>query len=943
MLKKRSYKPVKMFSVPLEDIIVNNQLPEKLQEMLIRLWVDGATTSGIFRLNGNARKIREVKEAIDGRKSVDIADEGIHVISSLLKELLRNVPGGILPSSRYTEFVATNDIADETTRIQQIRKVLGKLPAPNQVFLRYLLPLLHHIAQYEELNKMSTTNLAICFAPSLLEPDYSLAVIKNEAPTLVEFMIRHSMEIYNNELPELFRQADIGPSEASESEREMGPVQYVKVKDDDTSGGGTISSNGSRKYYHQRNLSMESTCTSASEDSFDEDDQSSYQHLSQADGNMTLLSTSSRGQVSLLSGSISTGVEGDMSDNEDDESMGGTYDRTKWPITTRQATGVWSRPPYLDAKSRRHSFVSQSLSTKHYTPDLASSSILGAGGGVGGISPLSRSRNSSHGIGSPMFPHRVDHLDSETTRVGGGGGGVMHPDPGTSNSGSSSSGSARKKRKKPGHSNSFSKSSDLPHIEPRIPQSTSFSYANDYDSLLPAAADSRPRSHTVATSSSSRPLTHSVTGRDTLTTSLEAGGSSSISGPGSRVSSAGMTRSGGWNQQGLSSNRRSGSPDDSLAEFMNTPFSKLNPELIKQTISHRFNLTTTGSTSSTADKKSSPPPAKEDIKSSRLKESSDTKTTPSASKYSSYQQQSSPSHQRQMKRVESVDSTTASIDDRPEAERHLNSLPRSQNSTGSLGRRSMFATSDILSLGYNNQSESGSQLTIGSGAGYSSDTESSPSRTLNRPDKLSEVTGSPYTIPSRYSKYNNDNNTPSPKAPESFDRPPSIEEHSLQKSLDDSSRQSRSSLSYSTRESYVKKRSSLTSQSLSSSKGRHSGGDWEQSDGDRNFTRSLQEPPASGSSSSEKIITLSSKSFDDKIGPMPAPHIGTRQLGSNLASHDHKSRSMPGERNVTRKHTVEGRGTGAVSYVKTERVVRYELPVPKKIRRINLRAYNNAK
>ena len=57
-----------MFSVPLEDIIINNQLPEKLQEMLIRLWVDGTTTSGIFRLNGNARKIREVKEAIDGSK-----------------------------------------------------------------------------------------------------------------------------------------------------------------------------------------------------------------------------------------------------------------------------------------------------------------------------------------------------------------------------------------------------------------------------------------------------------------------------------------------------------------------------------------------------------------------------------------------------------------------------------------------------------------------------------------------------------------------------------------------------------------------------------------------------------------------------------------------------------------------------------------------------------
>ena len=96
---------LRMFGVPLEDLIVNNQLPERLQEMLIRLWVDGPTTSGIFRLNGNARKMRELREAIDGSKgererlglytvisffpplgkAVDVADESIHVISSLLK------------------------------------------------------------------------------------------------------------------------------------------------------------------------------------------------------------------------------------------------------------------------------------------------------------------------------------------------------------------------------------------------------------------------------------------------------------------------------------------------------------------------------------------------------------------------------------------------------------------------------------------------------------------------------------------------------------------------------------------------------------------------------------------------------------------------------------------------------------------------------------------
>lgn len=98
-----------MFSVPLDELIINNQLPEKLQEILIRLWVEAPGTFGIFRLNGNARKIKEVKEAIDGRKLVtiinkdmtllffsyigkivDISDVNLHVISSLLKVIYYN-------------------------------------------------------------------------------------------------------------------------------------------------------------------------------------------------------------------------------------------------------------------------------------------------------------------------------------------------------------------------------------------------------------------------------------------------------------------------------------------------------------------------------------------------------------------------------------------------------------------------------------------------------------------------------------------------------------------------------------------------------------------------------------------------------------------------------------------------------------------------------------
>ena len=55
---------------------------------------------------------------------MDLSSEetSIHTVAALLKDLLRNVPGGILLSSRYTEFVATNDFKDVDTRVQHIQR-----------------------------------------------------------------------------------------------------------------------------------------------------------------------------------------------------------------------------------------------------------------------------------------------------------------------------------------------------------------------------------------------------------------------------------------------------------------------------------------------------------------------------------------------------------------------------------------------------------------------------------------------------------------------------------------------------------------------------------------------------------------------------------------------------------------------------------------------------
>jgi hypothetical protein len=848
-------KQVKMYGVSLEDIIVNNQLPEKLQEILIRLWVDGPTTSGIFRHSGNARRIREVRECIDGRKlnMVDLSEEGIHVISSLLKDLVRNVPKGVLPSMYYTEFVATNDIEDVNARIQQIRKVLNKLPLANQVFLRYLLLLLCHIAEHEHTNQMSTINVAICFAPSLLEPEFSLAVIKNEAPTLVEFMIRHANTIYNNELPELFRQLEAAPSEASESEREQGSVTFVPIKDEDDtelSECGDYSSFYPTKSRHKRNFSMD-TATSASEDSVDEEEELSANvtrrialHHTASDSKVEELpyhAMAGKGRITLLSDRSDRHERGTEGDSEEDEDNVSSL-ALKWPRSQYTSNHIRNG----NNGERRRSVASHAGGVNK--PDLQ-------------LPPSPRSRNSSGSRTSPMFTNRMESFDSDGSNHGGYR--------------SESSKQPHKKKRKPGQSNSFSKAdhkSKEPYTSlPTSTSSASFSYQYDslaqYDSLMPSE---RPRSSTASSI-----LSHS----DEVITSRTTAQSVP-----SRVSQSGAT----------SGNHGNASPD-MLSEIIGRPYNKMDPESIKHAISHRFNL----SEHQTSDK-----------------------MTPDKTNVGGAQSYQPSSSLDRMKRVESIETTSSIDDDRPEAERHLHSLPRDKERlNNSLTRRSTY---NMMPLGYTS-TESASCLTVSG----DSDTESSPSRTLNRPDKLQEVGGnSPYTmrssLPPRYLRLNDTthNSQSSLRSVDSFDRPPSIEEHTP--------------LSPVSQQDILSPTMDLQ-RPLASSSYRQDTTSWKMTN-TRHYNPTRTEISLEQTKNDISPLTITSKisSSNGSVSSTPSSNafLNTRL---NLTP-EQKSRSMPSSnrRTITAAASTE-------PHVKVVRVIRYELPVAKKIRRINLRAYNTNK
>lgn len=754
---------------------------------------------------------------------------------------------------------------------------------------------------------MSSTNLAICFAPSLLEPDFSLSVIKNEAPMLVDFMITHAPEIYNREMPDLFKQL------TSQEERDVRYVVPLKDEDDTemSEGGGYYSSR------HTRNNSLD-MCTSASEDSLDEDEMTprhvTLLHTS-SDSNVTDIynSNNKSGRVTLLSDrseEVSTGIEGDQSDMDEEEydddynSQRQQIQQSKF-LRARHGSGE-------NSGGRRRTIGTQSSIKNHFSPDLSSSHGPPKPRTMGYIPSYSPNTSS-------QYPDSMDSDQTSFNRSESGG-----------------KQGHKKKRKKAGHSNSFTKSSDLHYdAEPKIPQSSSLSFG--YESLSPG---DRPRSRSIAATAAQGTHVH----EDMLTKSLEqslphTNSNLSISSRTSGSSNGSQTQSRG------TQTRTEISPQLKTSRSRSQVVASTASDHVKPEEYRRLRLLSNGVKPSSGTGQGgggAPLLYDSDVSQDTLIPVEDYDTQQKMNRvttddhthrgdgYHGYQP-SQPSEP--MKRMESVETTT-SIDDRPEAERHLSgggSLPRTgqddykhllSTGGGSLGRKGPF--NEIMPLGnFTSEGSTGSRLTIISGGGYNSDTESSPSRTLNRQDKKLEEVSSPQNLRS--------------SIPNKYHRQVDVGDNRLTSSLEKNKgsygdRGGRSSTGSDTR----RPNSTTTPEPTSSSqtkKNRLSTYDVYQKLYEKESISNKSVVSPTNEDDNKKL----SSSFDSSSSPKEEHNVdntGSRIL--SVSKDNSKSRSMP-------DYAKRMSRTVTSSTVKTVKVVRYDLPTPKRIRRINLRAYSTNK
>ncbi|XP_061671283.1 unconventional myosin-IXAa isoform X3 [Syngnathoides biaculeatus] len=164
----------RQFGVEVARLINDERtVPLVVEKLINYIEMHGLYTEGIYRKSGSTNKIRELKHGLDTDvESMNLDDYNIHVIASVFKQWLRDLPSPLMTFELYEEFIRAMGLQDRKEMIRGVYSIVDQL---NRTHLNTLERLIFHlvrIALQEETNRMSANALAIVFAPCILRcPD----------------------------------------------------------------------------------------------------------------------------------------------------------------------------------------------------------------------------------------------------------------------------------------------------------------------------------------------------------------------------------------------------------------------------------------------------------------------------------------------------------------------------------------------------------------------------------------------------------------------------------------------------------------------------------------------------------------------------------------------------------------------------------------------------
>ncbi|KAK7537099.1 Rho GTPase activator [Phyllosticta citribraziliensis] len=198
-------KPV--FGVSLDELFRRDgsPVPMVVYQCIQAVELFGLDAEGIYRVPGTSTHIQDMKAMFDhDSAAVDFRNpeaffHDVNSVAGLLKQFFRELPDPLLTHEHYQEFIEAAKIEDDTVRRDSLHAIINALPDPNYATLRAIVLHLNRVQERSTSNRMSSSNLAICFAPTLMGQHQGQMVDAGLQAKVVDTIIVNTFQIFDEE------------------------------------------------------------------------------------------------------------------------------------------------------------------------------------------------------------------------------------------------------------------------------------------------------------------------------------------------------------------------------------------------------------------------------------------------------------------------------------------------------------------------------------------------------------------------------------------------------------------------------------------------------------------------------------------------------------------------------------------------------------------------
>lgn len=185
--EKKNAKKKGVFGIPLELLVEKEgvdsllgasratlRVPSFIDDVICAMRQMDMSVEGIFRKNGNIRRLKELTEAIDRDPlSVDLTQDNPVQLAALLKKFLRDLPDPLLTFKLHRLMVASQNLPNEAERNRLLHMLSIIMPKPHRDTMEVLFVFLKWVASFAHMDeeigsKMDSGNLATVICPSIL-------------------------------------------------------------------------------------------------------------------------------------------------------------------------------------------------------------------------------------------------------------------------------------------------------------------------------------------------------------------------------------------------------------------------------------------------------------------------------------------------------------------------------------------------------------------------------------------------------------------------------------------------------------------------------------------------------------------------------------------------------------------------------------------------------